>query len=193
MPAINGGFHRRPTCVGFLSSASNSVVGSANLVKKVYFPRLVVPISSVVSGTVDFCLAMIVLFIMLVCYRVTPTWSIVWLPLLLLPPKNNVAAVDARPRMGRRRPRLPPVGAVVEVPLVAVHGVHGDPEAAQAADDAQGSVTEAVPEQDDGHGRVNRREGPLPTPTVAGGARCGCQGPHVVHPGLEVATASVAR
>ena len=117
-----------------------------------------------------------------------------------LPTEPPAQVVEEGYRVGGQSSRHVPGGRAAAVarrqrglPRIAVHGVHGDPEAAQAADDAQGSVTEAVPEQDDGHGRVNRREGPLPTPTVAGGARCGCQGPHVVHPGLEVATASVAR
>jgi lipopolysaccharide transport system permease protein len=67
-----------------LSDAANSVVGSASLVKKVYFPRLVIPVSSVFSGLVDFCLAMLVLFVIQACYRVAPTVNMIWLPLLVL-------------------------------------------------------------------------------------------------------------
>lgn len=67
-----------------LTQSSDSVVGSANLIKKVYFPRLVAPISSVASGLVDFCLAMIVLLIAMACYRVAPTWNMIWMPLLTL-------------------------------------------------------------------------------------------------------------
>jgi len=67
-----------------LSQSSNSLVGNANLIKKVYFPRLVVPISSVVSGLVDFVLAFIVLVAMMLVYGIFPTIKIVWLPLLLL-------------------------------------------------------------------------------------------------------------
>lgn len=67
-----------------LSQSSNSLVGSSNLIKKVYFPRLVVPISSVLSGVVDFCLAFIVLLGMMLYFGILPTWKVIWLPLLLL-------------------------------------------------------------------------------------------------------------
>jgi lipopolysaccharide transport system permease protein len=67
-----------------LSQSSNSLVGNANLIKKVYFPRLVVPFSSVISGLVDFVLAFIVLIGMMLVYGIFPTINIVWLPFLLL-------------------------------------------------------------------------------------------------------------
>ena len=67
-----------------LSQSSNSLVGSANLIKKVYFPRLVVPISSVISGVFDFMLAFVVLLGMMLYYGIFPTVNIVWLPFLLL-------------------------------------------------------------------------------------------------------------
>lgn len=67
-----------------LAQSSNSLLQSANLVKKVYFPRLAVPIASVLSGTVDFVFAFIVLVIMMLCYGVIPTVNIAWLPCLLL-------------------------------------------------------------------------------------------------------------
>lgn len=66
-----------------LSQASNSLVTSANLIKKVYFPRFVIPISSVLSGVVDFCLAFIVLLAMMGFYGIVPTSNVVWLPFLL--------------------------------------------------------------------------------------------------------------
>jgi lipopolysaccharide transport system permease protein len=67
-----------------LNQASNSLVGSANLIKKVYFPRLVVPISSVISGVVDFVLAFAVLLGMMLFYGILPTVNILWLPLFVL-------------------------------------------------------------------------------------------------------------
>jgi lipopolysaccharide transport system permease protein len=67
-----------------LTASSTSLVASANLIKKIYFPRLVVPISSVLSGAVDFALAFVVLLGMMLFYGVAPTWAILWLPLLLL-------------------------------------------------------------------------------------------------------------
>lgn len=67
-----------------LSQASNKLVGSADLVKKVYFPRLVIPIAAVLSGIVDFVLAFLVLLGMMLYYHLTPTFNAFWLPLLLL-------------------------------------------------------------------------------------------------------------
>ncbi|MDH3554785.1 MAG: ABC transporter permease [Deltaproteobacteria bacterium] len=67
-----------------LNQSSNSLVGSANLIKKVYFPRLVVPIASVISGVFDFILAFLVLLGMMLYYGIFPKANIVWLPFLLL-------------------------------------------------------------------------------------------------------------
>jgi lipopolysaccharide transport system permease protein len=69
---------------GGLTGSTNSLVGSANLIKKVYFPRLVVPISAVLSGAVDFALAFVVLLGMMFYYGIVPTTAVIWLPLLLL-------------------------------------------------------------------------------------------------------------
>jgi lipopolysaccharide transport system permease protein len=67
-----------------LALASNSLVGNSNLIKKVYFPRLVVPISGVLSGVVDFAIAFLILLAMMFWYNVTPTWAVVLLPAFLL-------------------------------------------------------------------------------------------------------------
>ncbi len=67
-----------------LTQSSNSLVGSANLIKKVYFPRLAIPIATILSGVVDFCLAFLVLVGMMFFYGVLPTVHIVWLPLFLV-------------------------------------------------------------------------------------------------------------
>jgi lipopolysaccharide transport system permease protein len=67
-----------------LAQSSNSLVGSANLIKKVYFPRLVVPISAVLSGAVDFVLAFVVLIGMLLFYGHIPSINVLWLPAFLL-------------------------------------------------------------------------------------------------------------
>ena len=69
---------------GSLGQAANSLVNSANLIQKVYFPRLVVPISSVLSGVVDFAIAFVVLLGMMVYYGIHPTSGIWLLPLFLL-------------------------------------------------------------------------------------------------------------
>ena len=67
-----------------LSLASNSLVGSANLIKKVYFPRLAIPLATVLAGVVDFILAFIVLIGMMAYFGFVPTINILWLPLLFL-------------------------------------------------------------------------------------------------------------
>ena len=67
-----------------LSQSSNSLVGSSNLIKKVYFPRLAVPISTVLSEVVDFFLAFLVLLGMMFYLRITPTANVLYLPLFLL-------------------------------------------------------------------------------------------------------------
>jgi lipopolysaccharide transport system permease protein len=67
-----------------LTQSSNSLVGSANLITKVYFPRLTIPIATVLSGIVDFLLAFVVLLGMMLYYGVLPTVNVLWLPLFLL-------------------------------------------------------------------------------------------------------------
>ncbi len=67
-----------------LTMSSNSLVGAANLIKKIYFPRLVVPIASILSGAVDFVLAFLVLLAMMAFYGIYPTANVVWLPFLVL-------------------------------------------------------------------------------------------------------------
>jgi lipopolysaccharide transport system permease protein len=67
-----------------LSQASNSLVGGARLIKKVYFPRLAMPIATVLGGVVDFLLAFIVLLGMMLYYGVMPTVNVIWLPLFLM-------------------------------------------------------------------------------------------------------------
>jgi lipopolysaccharide transport system permease protein len=67
-----------------LTQSSNSLVGSANLITKVYFPRLTIPIATVLSGVVDFVIAFVVLLGMMVYYGLLPTLNVVWLPLFLL-------------------------------------------------------------------------------------------------------------
>jgi lipopolysaccharide transport system permease protein len=67
-----------------LSQSANSLVDSANLIRKIYFPRLTIPIANVLAGLVDFFLAFVVLLGMMVWYRIYPTERLVWLPLFLL-------------------------------------------------------------------------------------------------------------
>jgi lipopolysaccharide transport system permease protein len=67
-----------------LINSSNSLVGSANLIKKVYFPRLAIPIATVLSGLVDFAIAFVMLIGMMLWYGIPLTVHTLWLPLFLL-------------------------------------------------------------------------------------------------------------
>jgi lipopolysaccharide transport system permease protein len=67
-----------------LSQSSDSLVASANLLKKVYFPRLIIPIAAIFASAVDFVLAFIVLLVMMLFYGITPTVRVLWLPCFLL-------------------------------------------------------------------------------------------------------------
>ncbi|MBW8010257.1 MAG: ABC transporter permease [Chloroflexi bacterium] len=67
-----------------LGDAGRSLVSSRNMITKVYFPRLIIPLSTILSGLVDFAIAFVVLLGMMFYYDVTPTSSIWVLPLLLL-------------------------------------------------------------------------------------------------------------
>lgn len=66
-----------------LTNASNSLVGNANLITKVYFPRLVVPMASVLAAAADVAFSVLVLFAMMAYYGVVPTWRLITLPPLV--------------------------------------------------------------------------------------------------------------
>jgi lipopolysaccharide transport system permease protein len=67
-----------------LTEASNSVVNNQRVITKIYFPRLIVPLASVLSGLVDFGIAFVVLLGMMLFYQVPLTWRLVALPPLIL-------------------------------------------------------------------------------------------------------------
>jgi lipopolysaccharide transport system permease protein len=66
-----------------LLDAGNSLVSQSHLLSKVYFPRLILPISGVMAKLVDFCVAMTMLVGLMAFYRIVPTWNCVFLPLLI--------------------------------------------------------------------------------------------------------------
>ncbi len=66
-----------------LGQSSDSLVGNANLIKKVYFPRLVIPIAAMAPGVIDFAVAFTVLVGMMMYFGVGPSMHVLWLPLLL--------------------------------------------------------------------------------------------------------------
>ena len=67
-----------------VSDATNSLVGNQAMVTKTYFPRIILLVSSVVSGLVDFILSLVVLFGMMVFYQMPFTWRLLLLPVLTL-------------------------------------------------------------------------------------------------------------
>ena len=67
-----------------LTQSSNSLITNANLIKKVYFPRLAVPVAAVLAGLVDFVPAFLILLGMMAYYGLYPTGQMVWLPAFLL-------------------------------------------------------------------------------------------------------------
>jgi len=69
---------------GALQRAGISLVGNANLLTKIYFPRLIIPLAAVAAGMVDFLFSFLVLAVLMVYYRVPFTWNLLWLPPLVL-------------------------------------------------------------------------------------------------------------
>lgn len=67
-----------------LSLASNSLISESNLIKKIYFPRLIIPITSVLSGLIDFALSFLLLLAMMIYWNILPTFAIIWLPAFIL-------------------------------------------------------------------------------------------------------------
>jgi lipopolysaccharide transport system permease protein len=68
-----------------LNQASRSLTANHNMVTKVYFPRLVLPLASVLAGLVDFAIAFLILIAMMVYYRTVPSWTALWaVPAFLL-------------------------------------------------------------------------------------------------------------
>jgi len=67
-----------------ISAGGQSVIANQNLVTKVYFPRLIMPLAGVLSGIIDFVVAFVVLLGMMVYYGLVPTIHILWLPAFLL-------------------------------------------------------------------------------------------------------------
>ena len=67
-----------------VQSSSNSLTTNSQLVSKVYFPRMIIPSSSIITGIVDFIISFLVLFVLMFYYQFYPTWNILLIPLLLL-------------------------------------------------------------------------------------------------------------
>ena len=68
---------------GAVTSSSNSLVGNAHLITKIYFPRVLIPLSAVAARTLDFAVSFIVLIALMAYYGVAPTWGLLLLPLFV--------------------------------------------------------------------------------------------------------------
>lgn len=66
-----------------LAESSNSLVGNANLISKVYFPRLVIPSSSIITSFVDFLISSVIMVGLMIWYQFVPDWRICTLPLFV--------------------------------------------------------------------------------------------------------------
>ena len=67
-----------------LNQSGNSIIGAQEMVKKIYFPRLVIPLSKAVVGFVDFIIAFIFIIVLLLYYGFTPSANIIYLPIFIL-------------------------------------------------------------------------------------------------------------
>jgi len=68
---------------GALTAASNSMLGASGLITKVYFPRVIIPLSATLTGLIDYLVAAIILAILLIYFGITPPLTILILPLLI--------------------------------------------------------------------------------------------------------------
>jgi|SRR5579884_756947 len=68
-----------------LSLSGNSLIGNSNLLTKVYFPRIILPVTPALVGLVDFAIGLLVLVGMMIYYQVTPTWKLMLWPVLAIP------------------------------------------------------------------------------------------------------------
>jgi len=69
---------------GALQRAGNSLIGNSNLISKVYFPRVIIPIASTAAVLIDFVVSLALLLIFMLIYQVAPTWRLITLPFFLL-------------------------------------------------------------------------------------------------------------
>jgi len=67
-----------------LQESSNSLISNANMISKIYFPRIIMPISSMIVALVDFFISFALLAIIMIFYRFAPSWKIVFMPAFLL-------------------------------------------------------------------------------------------------------------
>lgn len=81
---VYAGMHPLTFFATALSDESNSLVGNASLISKVYFPRLIVPTVTVVVAFVDFAISFVILSAVMLWYQFLPSWQILCLPVFIL-------------------------------------------------------------------------------------------------------------
>ena len=67
-----------------MNQAGNSIIGAQEMVKKIYFPRLIIPLSKAVVGFVDFAIAFLFLVVLMVVYKFVPSGNIIYLPVFII-------------------------------------------------------------------------------------------------------------
>ena len=67
-----------------MTKSTQSLIGGAGIFTKVYFPRLIIPLTPVIAGLVDFIIALGVVGVLMGYFHIIPTWNIFWLPLLVI-------------------------------------------------------------------------------------------------------------
>jgi lipopolysaccharide transport system permease protein len=67
-----------------LTEASTSLIGNTNLISKVYFPRLIIPASSIITSFVDFLISFLLMLVLMAWYQFIPSWHIIFLPVFLI-------------------------------------------------------------------------------------------------------------
>lgn len=67
-----------------ISNSGNSLIGNANLITKVYFPRMIIPGAAVAAGLVDFAIGFVILILLMIYYGVAVTWSLLMFPVVVL-------------------------------------------------------------------------------------------------------------
>jgi lipopolysaccharide transport system permease protein len=67
-----------------ISEASNSLIANSNMISKVYFPRLIIPISSIIVSVVDFLISVVIFIFLCIIYGFAPSLNIIYIPIFLI-------------------------------------------------------------------------------------------------------------
>ncbi len=73
--------------------STNSLIGNMNIFTKVYFPRIIMPLTSIISSLLDFFISLSIVFILMIYYGILPSINLLWLPLLILFMIINAAGI----------------------------------------------------------------------------------------------------